>query len=221
MHDTVPIKSIRTSAYVIPTNGPEGDGTLDWDSTTMVLVEIQAGGKTGLGYTYGHEAIVQVIEKTFKRLLQGMDALQVPFITETMMKAIRNNGNCGIAMMAVSAVDIALWDLKAKLFDIPLTSLLGTVQKEILLYGSGGFTSYNDSQLEEQLGAWVDMGIKHVKIKIGRSLVRDMERVQLARRIVGRDVELYIDANGAYNIREAISIAHKFEGCNISWFEEP
>lgn len=150
-----------------------------------------------------------------------MDVLQLPSITEAMIRSIRNNGNCGIAMMAVSAVDIALWDLKAKLFDIPLVSLLGKSRNEMLLYGSGGFTTYTDSQLEEQLGTWVDMGIKHVKIKIGRSITRDVERVQLARRTIGLDTGLYVDANGAYNTREAVSVAYKLEASNITWFEEP
>ncbi|MDQ6890602.1 MAG: mandelate racemase, partial [Bacteroidota bacterium] len=119
-NDLVKIRTLKVSAYKIPTDLPEADGTISWDSTTMIFIEINAGGKTGIGYTYAHEAAAVVIEKTLKQIVVGKNVMNIDAITAALIKAIRNNGNVGIAMMAVSAVDNALWDLKAKIFDAPL-----------------------------------------------------------------------------------------------------
>ncbi|HVX00919.1 MAG TPA: enolase C-terminal domain-like protein, partial [Candidatus Babeliaceae bacterium] len=138
-----------------------------------------------------------------------------------MCHAIRNNGNCGIATMAVSAVDIALWDLKAKILDLPLALLLGMAKKKMLLYGSGGFTSYSNEQVAEQFGAWAEQGIIHFKMKIGSHPADDVERVKEARNAIGRDASLFVDANGAYTAKEAIEKAHCFFHYGVTWFEEP
>ncbi|MBS1780842.1 MAG: mandelate racemase [Bacteroidetes bacterium] len=218
--DAVIIEKMTVSVYSIPTSMPEADGTIEWHSTTMILVEVYAGNAKGIGYTYGHKAIAEVIDATLKDLVVGKDAMLAPAFTEDMIKAIRNDGQCGIAMMAVSAVDIALWDLKAHVLELPLISLLGKVKDGMLLYGSGGFTSYIDAELENQLAGWVASGINHVKIKIGAEPDRDITRIKLARDTIGT-AELFIDANGAYTAKEALQKANEYERYNISWFEEP
>jgi L-alanine-DL-glutamate epimerase-like enolase superfamily enzyme len=162
-----------------------------------------------------------LIDKTLKQLVIGEDAMHIPALTEKMKRCIRNNDNCGIAMMAVSAVDTALWDLKAKILNVSLGNLIGSVKKELLVYGSGGFTSYTTDQLVKQLGQWVDMGISHVKIKIGAHLHDDEERVRIARETIGKKTKLFLDANGAYSARQAIGMARKFEPYEIFWLEEP
>ncbi|HSH66192.1 MAG TPA: hypothetical protein VLB84_10430, partial [Bacteroidia bacterium] len=133
MNECAFIKKLTVSAYTIPTDTPEADGTLQWGSTTLVLVEIEAGGKKGIGYTYAHMATAILIDKTLKQLVIGEDAMHIPALTEKMKRCIRNNDNCGIAMMAVSAVDTALWDLKAKILNVSLGNLIGSVKKELLV----------------------------------------------------------------------------------------
>lgn len=138
-----------------------------------------------------------------------------------MVHSIRNLGRPGISSMAISAVDIALWDLKAKLLHLPLVKLLGAVRASIPVYGSGGFTSYSDDQLQRQLGRWAESGIRMVKMKVGREPQRDCERVRCAREAIGKEGRLFVDANGAYSRKQALSLACRFMESDISWFEEP
>ena len=216
--DIVPVTAFRVSAYTIPTATPEADGTIDWSSTTLILVEVTAADKTGIGYTYANEAAAVVIDKVLKKIIVDGNALDIPLLNAKMIAAIRNDGQTGIAMMAVSAVDNALWDLKAKLFDVPLCNLLGKAKESMLIYGSGGFTSYNKKQ---QLSSWVDEGIQYVKIKIGSEPEKDVERVEQSRKIIGDNAKLFVDANGAYTVKQAIDKSYQFKEFNISWFEEP
>lgn len=225
-HETVsdtciPVEDIVVSAYTIPTSSPESDGTMAWDKTTLVLAEITAAGKTGIGYTYANIAAAQVIQSMLKEVITGMNVMNVPRITAQMTRQIRNEGTCGIAMMAVSAVDTALWDLKAKLLDLPLFALLGKSHDKMLVYGSGGFTSYSNKQLQEQFSGWVADGISYVKMKVGRNAAADTERVKQARNAIGSNTQLFVDANGGYTIKQAIEKAHEFAAYDIRWFEEP
>lgn len=217
----VPIESMRVSAYRVPTECPESDGTLEWTATTMVLVEVQAGGHRGLGYTYGHQACATLIRELFVELLVGHCALAPRAAWLKMVDAIRNQGRPGLSSMAIAAVDIALWDLKAHLLELPLATLLGQVQPAAPLYGSGGFTSYSAEQLQEQLIGWVDGGISRVKMKIGREPGRDIERIRIARQSIGQGPELYVDANGAYDRKQALAMAEGFREYDVSWYEEP
>lgn len=217
----IPVKDLTVSAYTIPTSTPESDGTIAWDSTTLVLVEVTAGGQTGIGYTYANIATGRVIQSLLKEVVCGRNALDIPLINREMMGHIRNEGTCGIAMMAVSAVDTALWDLKAKLLNLPLFALLGSFTNKILVYGSGGFTSYTNRQLQEQLSQWVKAGMQHVKMKTGRDPLKDAERVQLAREAIGHAAALFVDANGAYTIKQALEMARQFAAYDIAWLEEP
>ncbi len=219
--DVIPVTAIYVSAYIIPTATPEADGTIEWNNTTLILVEITAADKTGIGYTYSHQSAAVVIDTLLRKIVIDANALDIPSINKKMIEAIRNDGQTGIAMMAVSAVDNALWDLKAKLFDVPLCNLLGKAKDSMLIYGSGGFTSYNKKQLQQQLSGWVDEGILHVKIKIGTHPEEDVERVKEARNAIGKNASLFVDANGAYTVKQAIEKSYQFAVYNISWFEEP
>src|SRR5581483_12032583 len=110
----------------------------------------------------------------------------------------RNLGRDGITSMAVSAVDVALWDLKGKLLGVPVCRLLAAARERVPVYGSGGFTSYSDAQLGAQLSGWVHDGIPRVKMKVGRDPADDPRRVAVARNAIGDATELFVDANGAY-----------------------
>jgi L-alanine-DL-glutamate epimerase-like enolase superfamily enzyme len=215
------ITSLKVSAYTVPTDFPESDGTLEWTSTTMVLLELEGSGTTGIGYTYADESVAVLIEKRLKNLVIGRDPLENEKIINDLLTAIRNDGHCGLAYMALSAVDIALWDLKAKILDVPLSVLLGPLRNKALIYGSGGFTSYSDERLEKQLGGWANEGLTAVKMKIGRHPNKDTHRIKTARNAIGKKTGLFIDANGAFTVKQALGMAEKFKKYDISWFEEP
>ena len=153
--------------YTIPTTSPEADGTYAWTSTTMVLVEVRAGDQTGLGYTYADTATGTLVRDMLAEVVRGHDAMDVPAAWDAMVHAIRNLGRPGICSMAISAVDVALWDLKSKLLDVSLSVLLGAAHEAVPIYGSGGFTTYSIEQLQAQLAGWASEGIPRVKMKIG------------------------------------------------------
>jgi L-alanine-DL-glutamate epimerase-like enolase superfamily enzyme len=215
------IADLAVSVFTIPTSSPEADGTYDWDSTTMVLVYVSAGDQVGLGYTYSHEAAAPLIQRTFRKLLIGKSPLDVTARWHELRHAVRNLGSRGIAAMAISAVDTALWDLKAKLLGVPLCTLFGQLREAVPVYGSGGFTSYSPQQMEEQLRGWLDLGIQKVKIKVGSRPQDGLARVAFVRKIIGPDVELFVDANGAHDVKTALWFAEEFAKFDVRWFEEP
>ena len=208
-------------AYRIPTATPESDGTFEWDATTLVAVHVRSGEAVGFGYTYADVATAALIREHFVDLLLGRDAMSIDAAWAAMIRKVRNIGRRGVAAMAISAVDSALWDLKAKLLDLPLVTLLGSVRDAAPIYGSGGFTSYSIEELQEQLADWVAHGIPRVKLKIGRDAKDDRERVARAREAIGRDAELFVDANGAYTRKLALEQAEVFAVHDVRWFEEP
>jgi L-alanine-DL-glutamate epimerase-like enolase superfamily enzyme len=221
MRSSTPITKAEVSVFTIPTSAPEADGTLEWESTTIVISEVFAGGKTGLGYTYADSSAAVMISNMLIKQIQGRDALDICGTWQAMVRAIRNQGRPGISSMAISAVDNALWDLKAKLLGLPLVRLLGLRRENIPVYGSGGFTNYSDRQLADQIGDWSQQGIRRVKMKVGSDPLRDPDRVRLARQTAGDDVALFVDANGAYSRKQALRMADSFVAHNVTWFEEP
>jgi len=215
------IGRVQASAYRIPTDAPESDGTLAWDSTTLVLAEISAGGKTGIGYSYASDAAARIITGKLAKHLEGMDAFSIPAAWETMVGAVRNLGWRGVCANAISATDIALWDLKAKLLDLPVSELIGRAKARVEVYGSGGFTSYDNGRLAEQLGSWThEDGCRAVKMKIGREPDKDLERIEAAYVAIGK-ARLFVDANGGYSRKQALEFARAFAEFGIGWFEEP
>jgi len=221
VNDPIKIQQIHVSAYRIPTATPEADGTLKWKHTTLVLAEIDAGGKTGIGYTYGDAATAYFIEHALNRLVTGKNIFDIPAITSLLAQQVRNDGNCGIAMMAISAVDVALWDLKAKILEQPLCWLLGQAKDKMLLYGSGGFTNYSNQQTISQFNQWEESGIKYVKMKIGSEPEGDVERVSAVRKGLNKQTKIFVDANGAYTAKQALQKAEQFAESGVCWFEEP
>ncbi len=216
-----PIAKLTVSAYRIPTDQPESDGTYAWDSTTIVIVEAEAGDRRSLGYTYADEATAKLIDSKLRDVVLGRDAFSPNESFAAMVQAVRNLGRPGICAMAISAVDTALWDLKARLLDLPLVRLFGQVREAMPIYGSGGFTSYTNAKLQEQLGGWVEQGISRVKMKIGRDPQADPERVAAAREAIGEEAALFVDANGAYSRKQALQLAYVFAEWDVNWFEEP
>ncbi len=217
--DSISNSTVRV--YSVPTDGPEADGTISWNSTTMVLVELVVGDVRGIGYTYADEATAKVAQHLLNTIIVSSDPFQHPAVWMRMQRSVRNLGNRGIAAMAISAIDIALWDLRAKLLQVSLVQLLGAARESIAAYGSGGFTTYDDYQLQSQLGGWAEKGFPFVKMKVGTDPGDDPRRVQVARSAIGEKVQLFVDANGAYTAKQALYLAELFHASDVTWFEEP
>ena len=220
------VDSVAVSAHTVPADAPEADGTISWDSTTMVLVRARSGDVEGIGWTYGPTACATVVRAELADLVVGRNAMDVPGSSQSMIAAVRNAGRSGIAGYALSAVDVALWDLKARLLGLPLHQLLGAVTAEVPVYGSGGFTTYDEHQLRDQLGHWaLEQQIPRVKIKIGESWgakpERDLARMRQARAVIGQDTELFVDANGGYTRKQAVRVMAAAADLDVHWFEEP
>jgi L-alanine-DL-glutamate epimerase-like enolase superfamily enzyme len=220
-HIDVPISGLDVSTYLIPTEGPESDGTLEWHQTLLVLVEARGGDTTGLGYTYASFGSAEVVRELLADIVVGHDAFAVEDCWHAMRHAVRNVGHPGAVAMAISAVDTALWDLKARLLDLPLVTLLGSVRDGVPVYGSGGFITYDDARLERQLSDWVADGIPRVKMKIGRNAREDVRRITQVRKAIGDQAELFVDANGGYSTKQALSVAEAVLDQGVTWFEEP
>jgi L-alanine-DL-glutamate epimerase-like enolase superfamily enzyme len=209
----------------VPTDGPEADGTLAWDSTTLVAVRVDAGGRSGLGYTYGPAAAAALAEEVLAPAVAGTDALEVQRCWAAMRRQVRNIGRDGVAALAISAVDTALWDLKGRLLDVPLHRLLGAVRTEVPVYGSGGFTTYDDTRLTAQLEGWLEAGCRWVKIKVAESHGtredRDVARIRRVREVVGGRTGVFVDANGGYTAKQAVRVLGRVADVGVTWFEEP
>ena len=224
---SVPVEEVATRTYTVPTDQPEADGTLEWQATTMVTAEVRAGGATGLGWTYASRASQTVIDDHLSEVVVGSDLLGTAASHERMVRACRNIGRSGAVSSAISAVDIALWDCKARHLDVPLADLFGRCADAVAIYGSGGFVTYDEQTAQAQLEHWVgDWEIPRVKIKIGEAWgtrpERDLARTAFARAVIGNGVELFVDANGGYNRKQAIRMGRALaDAADISWFEEP
>ncbi len=221
MLDWPEIEAIRATAYTLPTDEGESDGTLEWDAVTAVVVEAEAAGATGLGLTYTDASAASLVMRALAPVVVGTPVCEERVAYRRMHRRIRNLGTHGIAMAAVSAVDLALWDLEARVLDTPLANLLGAGTREVPIYGSGGFTSYDDKRLADQLAGWADQGIRQVKMKVGRDSDADEERLRVATKAVGPSVGVMVDANGAYTVGEAVRCAQRLAEAGVVWFEEP
>ena len=218
----VAVEGLDVSVYEIPTDAPESDGTLEWESTTIVVVEAHGGSERGLGYTYTDGSAGALVESKLAPVVRGRNALDVGAAWEAMSAALRNVGRPGLGFMALSAVDVALWDLKARLLDVPLVGLLDAGHDAVPIYGSGGFTSYTLARIREQLGGWVADGVPRVKMKISRDPDEDPARLTAAREAIGPDAELYVDSNGALGRKQALAWAERLrDEWDVRWFEEP
>ena len=222
MRPEAKVETVKARAYTIPTDAPEADGTFAWRETTLVVANVEAGGETGMGYTYGAKVAALLAANTLGETIQGEDAFDIALCHRKMVNRVRNLGRSGVAANAISALDAALWDLKAKLLGAPLAALLGRARETVPIYGSGGFTSYDDRRLASQLVGWVERDeCRAVKMKIGSHPDDDLRRVRVAKKAIGH-ASLFVDANGAYSVKEALRLAEPFASeASVAWFEEP
>lgn len=218
--------TISVQAFGFPTPaGPESDGTLTWDTTTAVTVEVTAGGQTGLGWTYSHQAAGSLITETLLPVIDGHVAFDISGCWEAMVRACRNLGRPGLVSHAIAAVDIALWDLKARLLGVPLHHLLGAARDTVPVYGSGGFVSMSDDELRAQIDDWLKAGCTAMKIKVGEewgaNSRRDLHRVALLNSHTPDGTTLMVDANGGYRVGRAKRLGAVYDSLGVMWFEEP
>ena len=216
------IEHVEAEVRVFPTDRPESDGTFAWEKTTVVLARVHAGRASGIGWTYAARGAAELIEGPLARAVVGLDAYGAATAWGKMSEALRNIGRPGLGWEALSAVDVAIWDLAGRSAGLPVAALLGAAAAgPVRAYGSGGFTSYDDEALADQLGGWADDGFEAVKMKVGRDPAQDEHRVAVARRAIGPRVGLFVDANGAWSRKQALAQAERFRRFGVSWLEEP
>ena len=200
---------------------------VDWCNWLFVRIDTDEG-LCGWGEGSLHGAI-DAVEAHIRELapqLIGQDPAGPERHWHRLYHAWRWRGGA-VSQTALSALDIALWDLKARLLHQPLSALFGRCRADVPIYGSGGFTTYDDATTTAQLELWVgEWEIPRVKIKIGESWgtnpERDLARVKLTRSVVGDAVEIYVDANGGYTRKQAVRMGRRFgDEYGVVWFEEP
>ena len=189
----------------------------------MSSSKISGGGEIGLGYTYSGASIVELIGGKLASAVRGQDAFNPQAALLSMQRAVRNLGREGLAATAISAVDAAIYDLKARLLGVPLFAMLGSYRDCVPIYGSGGFTTYSDTELLKQLGGWVaNERMRLVKMKVGSEPDADPARVKAAKQAIGDQATLFVDANGAYRRPAGLATSRNvFAEQQVGWFEEP
>lgn len=224
-------KISRIDVHLVSAQAPAGlaDATRKVETIGFLLVRITTDqGLEGIGVTYhevGGEATREVIRRNMAPKLIGRDPLQTEAIWQELFHYLRGIGRKGLMFCALSAIDIALWDLKGKIVGLPLSRLLGGDRTRVPVYASGGWTSYDDDQLVDEMKTMVARGFSAIKFKVGfnggQSLGRDVERVRKVREAVGPDIRLLVDANNCFDAATAIQLANRIREYDITLFEEP
>jgi L-alanine-DL-glutamate epimerase-like enolase superfamily enzyme len=228
----VKITDVTTTVLRSPEGRPIQDATIptplpgDAGRAGLFVHVHTDAGITGLGIGTPHPAVRAVVESSLKPILLGEEPFAIERLWEAMFWRVRGYGRKGVAFCALSAVDIALWDLKAKALGLPLYRLLGTYTDRVPIYGSGGWTDFSEAELvAEQTGYIERLGVRSVKMKVakdfGTAEREDLRRLAAVRKAVGDEIEILVDANNGYYAKQAIAMSKAFEDYNVRWFEEP
>ena len=223
------ITDITTTELFYPLAKPWQDGTTPPPGLSgrgQLFVHIHTDeGVEGLGIGQASPGVRQVVETGLKGVLIGQDPFHIERLWNDMFWQVRAYGRKGVAFCALSAVDIGLWDVKAKALGLPLYKLLGPYTESAPIYGSGGWTNLDPEDLVAEMMGYVEPGMNRVKMKVGKDFGRsereDIQRLAAVRKAVGDDVAVYIDANNGYYPKQAIYMAREFEQFQVGWFEEP
>lgn len=225
-------KIAKVDVHLVSTQVADGfaDATRKVETLGYTIVRVTTDqGLEGFGVTYhevGGEATKVMIDKNIAPKLIGRDPFETEVFWQEMFGYLRGVGRKGLMFCALSAIDIALWDLKGKILDIPLYKLFGGNKTVIPVYGSGGWTSYSDEQLVEEMVSLVrDDHYKMIKFKVGvengGNLKRDVLRVQKVRDAVGPDIGIMLDANNCWDGATGARFANMVKECDIMFLEEP
>jgi len=223
------ISKIQVHLVSAPVTGGFSDATRQVEKVGFAVVRVTTDqGLEGLGITYhevGGEATKALIERNMTPRLIGRDPFETEVIWADMTSYLRGVGRKGLMFCALSAIDIALWDLKGKITGLPLYRLLGGTERRVPVYASGGWTSYSDEQLVEEITGMVRQGYRMVKFKVGveggRNLRRDVERVAKVREAVGPAIGIMLDANNCWDAATGVQFANRVRDLDIMWLEEP
>ena len=222
------ITNITTTELFYPHGQVVQDSTTPLQSSvkSQLFIHIHTdAGVEGLGIAQSSPGVREVVEGGLKNILIGEDPLAIEKLWENMFWAVRGYGRKGIAFLAISGVDIGLWDLKSKFFGTPLYMLLGPYTDEVEIYGIGGWTNFSEHELVREMTDYVEKGISRVKMKVGKDFGKsereDIERLAAVRKAVGDDVAIYVDANNGYYAKQAVYMSKEFENFQVAWFEEP
>lgn len=223
------IKSAQVHLVSMPVKAGFADATRKVEMIGYTIVRLTTEeGLEGFGVTYhevGGEATKMLIEKNIIPRIIGKDPFQTEVIWADMAQYLRGVGRKGLMYCALSAVDIALWDLKGKISNMPLYRLFGGVDPKVPVYGSGGWTSYTDEQLVEEMKEIVARGYKMLKFKVGyeggSKPMRDVERVRKVREAVGPDIGIMLDANNCWDAATGARFANRVKDYDIMFLEEP
>ena len=222
------IRQVDSKYYRLPLSHPMTDAThgvmTDFE-VVIVKLELECG-RAGHGYTYtigrGGAAINALIECDLKPILLGADVHRIEQTWERMWRCMHYVGRGGLVSFAMSAVDIALWDLRGQVKGVPLWKMLGGYSPEVRAYAGGIDLHLGPDELVEQTRCNVEAGFRAIKIKVGRDrLSEDVERVCAVRDYIGPDMPLMVDANMRWTVEQAICAARKFRDIGVFWFEEP
>ena len=223
------IRAIDVHLVSMPVAGGLTDATRKVEEIGFLIVRVHTQqGREGIGVTYhevGGEATRELILRNMVPRLLDRDPLQTEVLWWEFFHYLRGVGRKGLMYCALSAIDIALWDLKGKFFDLPLYRLLGGNKTSVPVYASGGWTSYDDNQLVDEMRSIVSRGFKALKFKVGveggQNINRDVVRVRKVREAIGPDIKILVDANNCFDAATAVQLANRIRDYDISLFEEP
>jgi len=224
----------RVTTYVLQAS--LGDHSFGWSQrvgngrqTAICVVDTDAGIQGyGEAFYFGGPATVvaDLIDRGLGPHVIGCDPMDSSVIWDNLYNLTRDQGQKGVTVSAISAVDIALWDIKGKMLGLPVHKLMGgAYRRRAKAYATGlyepqGVPSIVDALVEEALG-YKEKGFGGMKLKIGYGLKTDVAYVEAIRRAIGDDLALMVDANHAYNATEALRLARDLEAFDLTWFEEP
>jgi L-alanine-DL-glutamate epimerase-like enolase superfamily enzyme len=224
----VKIRDVETALYRIPPHRPIHDAIQQFETMELVTATIRTeSGAEGVGFTYtigrGGRAVKALLDTEMVPLLMGEDAVATERVWEKLWWGLHWVGRGGIFSLAQSAVDIALWDLKAHAAQTPLATLLGGFRDRVPTYNTdGGWLNHSTEELVSEASEKVEQGFGGIKVKVGKeSLREDVERVSAVREEIGPDVPLMVDANMCFTAAEAVRRGRAFEPFDLFWFEEP
>jgi len=198
----------------------------EYSERCICLVKVTASnGQYGWGEAYGPATMVEAGIKLLESIVLGENPLENEVIWNKMYRKTLDFSRRGVYMASVSAIDIAIWDLKGKILGLPVSTLLGGAQrKSIQPYATGLYFTNHDNFSDgfvEEAKLYVSQGFKAMKMKVGLGIKEDVANVKLIRETIGPDIQLMVDSNHAYTFREAVEFSKKIEKYDICWFEEP
>lgn len=223
------IRNVDVHLVSAPVKGGFADATRKVETIGFVIVRVTTDqGLEGIGITYhevGGEATLELIRRNMVHRLIDRDPFDTEVLWQEFFHYLRGVGRKGVMYCALSAVDIALWDLKGKITGLPLYKLFGGGRTRVPVYASGGWTSYSDEELVAEMQGMVARGFDTIKFKVGfdggRNLQRDVVRVRKVREAVGPDIRLLVDANNSFDAASAVQLANRIREYDITLFEEP